>query len=83
MAGITLTQAQQVLDALIAAQISGAVEGGAMSSVSVGGRTVSFRSMQELIEAITFWQSMVSNLQRAAAGESRTGLRLARFGRIS
>jgi hypothetical protein len=83
MAGITLQQAQGVLDALIAAQLSGACESGALSSVSVGGRTVTFRSLDELITAITFWQTMVTNLERAAAGESRTGYKLARFGRIS
>lgn len=60
MAGITQAQAQAMLDALIAAvpDTSGAL------AVSVGGKTVTYRSMEEINKAIDFWDARVKKLSR-------------------
>lgn len=65
MSGITLAQAQAQLDALLEMQATG------MSSMSIGGRSYSFHSLSDMIEAINYWQSVVSQLQRVAAGGPR------------
>lgn len=60
MAGITAAQAQAMLDALIAAvpDSSGA------ASISVGGKSISYRSLTELNTAIDFWDARVKTLTR-------------------
>lgn len=77
MSGITLTQAQQILDALIQAQIDDPI--GALGSVSVGGRTVSYKSADELITQTNYWSGVVADLQRKAAGANRHGRSVASF----
>lgn len=52
---------------------------GAIGSVSVGGRTVAYRSVDELRSLINFYARELAALQRTAAGGSRHGYRLARF----
>ena len=73
---ITLEQAQANLDALLAAQ---AAAPGSLRSVSIGGRSVSYASAQEMIEAINYWTRMVGKLQRQADGVSRHGYSVADF----
>ncbi len=70
---MTLDQAQAQLDALLAAQASN------LRTVSIAGRSVSYASAQEMIDAITFWQRMVNNLSRTAAGLPRHGYSVADF----
>jgi len=70
---ITLAQAQANLDSLLAAQA------GQMLSVSIGGRTVTYRSLKEITEAINYWSRMVTQLTRTAAGGTRHGYALADF----
>ena len=70
---ITLAQAQANLDSLLAAQA------GQMLSVSIGGRTVTYRSLKEVTEAINYWSRMVTQLTRTAAGGTRHGYALADF----
>lgn len=70
----TLVQAQTYLTTLEAASASG------MLSVSINGRHVSYRTMDELLSAIRFWQSRVAELQRTAAGGSRHNFGVASFG---
>ncbi len=77
MSGITLTQAQQILNALIEQQICDPA--GSLGSVSIAGRSVSYRSAADLIELINFWEGKVAELQRRAAGMSRIGMKLAKF----
>lgn len=71
---ITTTQAQANLDALLAASASG------MLSVRIGERSVTYRSMDELLSAIRFWQAKLAELQRKAAGGSRHSFGVASFG---
>ena len=71
MSGITLAQAQAQLDALLEIQISG------MLAMSIGGRSYSFRSSKDLIDAITFWERKVAALKRIAAGGPRHGFAVA------
>jgi hypothetical protein len=77
MSGITLTQAQQILDKLIQAQIDDPI--GALGSVNVAGRTVSFKTADDLIKMIDYWSAVVARLQRQAAGGSRHGFAVADF----
>jgi hypothetical protein len=69
----TLAQAQAQLDALLAAQVTN------LRSVSIGGRSVSYASAQEMIDAINYWERRVSELSRKAAGMSRHGYSVADF----
>lgn len=71
MSGITLTQAQANLDALLA------VQAGSMASVSIGGRSYTSRSASDLIALINFWSRQVAVLSRAASGQSRHGFAVA------
>jgi hypothetical protein len=73
MSGITLVQAQAQLDGLLAAQMS------QMLSVSIGGRTVTYRSLKEISDAIAQWSRIVAQLQRVAGGGSRHGYAAADF----
>lgn len=75
MSGITQAQAQAHLDALLELQLS------SMLSTSIAGRSVSFRSADDLIKAINYWQRIVTGFQRAADGHSRHGFKVANFQR--
>lgn len=66
MSGITLAQAQAILDALVEAQTSDPLTH--VGSFSIEGRTVSYRSAQDLIDLISFWERKVSQLARAGQG---------------
>lgn len=70
---ITVAQAQAQLDALLAAQA------GQMLSVSIGGRTVTYRSLKDITDAIDYWSRTLARLQRVAAGGPRHGYSLADF----
>lgn len=74
MSGITLIQAQEILDALILAQATG-ING--FSSVTIGGRTVSYRSAEEVITLINYWTRVVNRL----SGGGRAGYSVATFNR--
>ncbi len=77
MSGITVTQAQEMLDKLIDQQLCDPA--GTLGSVTVGGRTVSYRSAEDLIMLIDYWRGLLTELQRRAAGMSRIGMKLAKF----
>lgn len=70
---MTLEQAQAQLDALLAAQASN------LRSVSIAGRSVSYASTQEMIDAINYWERRVNELSRRAAGINRQGYSVADF----
>jgi hypothetical protein len=70
---MTLTQAQERLDALLAANASN------MLTVSIGGRSVTYRSVDEITKQIAYWQRTIAGLQRAAAGVSSHAIAVARF----
>lgn len=78
MSGITQAQAQAILDALIEARTSGATD---MGSVSVAGRTVTYRSAADLIMEINYWSRIVVGHQRITDGHSRHGVSVANFQR--
>lgn len=63
MSGITLEQAQAKLDELLAVQLSGFL------SVSINGRSYSFRSFDEIAAQINYWNRIICRLQRKAAGQ--------------
>lgn len=70
---ITLAQAQAQLAALMAAQASN------LRTVSIAGRSVSYASAQEMIDAINYWTRMCSVLSRQSDGVSRHGYSVADF----
>jgi hypothetical protein len=74
MSAITLEQARAKLDALMAA-----AEVGNFRSVSIGGRTVTYGTLQELQSAIDSWAGWVTRLERQAAGGGRARVALADF----
>jgi multidrug resistance efflux pump len=73
MSGITQAQAQAQLDALLEAQSNNFL------SVSIAGRTVTYRTAEDVIKAINYWQRVVSGFQRSADGHSRHGFQIANF----
>ena len=73
MSGITLAQAQAQLDSLMEMN-----QGGILSS-TINGRSVTFRSIEELLKAITFWNDMVNKLTRVAAGGTKHSYALAKL----
>lgn len=73
---ITLANAQTILDNLIDAQAAGVNE---FTSVTIGGRTVSYRSAEDVTRLINYWSRVVAQLQRKAAGRSRHGYAVADF----
>lgn len=77
MSGISLADAQSTLDALIEAQKCDPI--GALGSVSINGRTVTYKDSKDLIEQINYWSRIVAGLQRTAAGASRHGFVLPNF----
>jgi hypothetical protein len=68
---ITLSDAQAILAKLIELQKSDPV--GALQSITMSGYTVSFKTADDLIKGINYWSSVVTRLQRAAAGGQRHG----------
>jgi hypothetical protein len=77
MTDVTLAQAQQVLDALVRAQIED--PSGSLGSVTVNGRTVSYRNAEDVIKLIEYWRGLVATKQRQAAGGSRISMKRASF----
>jgi hypothetical protein len=73
MSGITLTQAQAQLDALLSCQSTNAL------SYTVNGRSTTFRSLEDLLKAITFWNDMVVRLTRVNAGGKRISYAVAKL----
>lgn len=73
---INLANAQTILDNLIEAQAAGVNE---FTSVTIGGRTVSYRSAEDVERQINYWSRVVAQLQRKAAGRSRHGYSVADF----
>lgn len=77
MSGIPLAKAQEILDALIEQQICD--PSGNLGSVSVAGRTISYRSADDLVKLINYWSRIVAQQSRLAAGGSRHGIKTAKF----
>jgi hypothetical protein len=77
MSGITLAQAQQVLDALVAAQIED--PSGSLGSITVNGRTVTYRSAEDVIKLIEYWRGIVAHKTRLARGTAGIGIKRASF----
>lgn len=77
MSGISLADAQTILTALIEAQKCDPV--GAIGSISINGRTVTYKGSDDLIKQVNYWARIVAGLQRNAAGVSRTSFVLPNF----
>lgn len=77
MSGITLADAQAILNTLIEAQKCDPA--GAIGSFSVGGHSVSYKSSQDLIDQVNYWSRTVAGLQRVASGQSRHSFVLPNF----
>lgn len=75
MSGITLAQAQSNLDALLAASANNEL------MVRFGDRSVTYRSAKDITDQIAFWNRMVIQLTRTAAGGTRHGYSVADFGK--
>lgn len=74
---ISIEDARAILAKLIEAQREDPL--GALGSVSVGGRTVSYKSADDLIKMINYWSSVVADIERRAAGRGRIGFSVADF----
>jgi hypothetical protein len=70
---MTRTQAQAQLDALLGALSSN------MLTVSIGGRSVTYRSASEIQSQINYWERVVAGFTRQAAGISRHGTSVVSF----
>lgn len=52
---------------------------GTIGSVSINGRTVSYKSAEELEQIVTFWEKQKSKAAASAAGRSGTNPKVARW----
>lgn len=77
MSGISRADAQEILDRLIDAHKCDPL--GALGSVSIGGRTFTYKSAEDLIRMINYWSGVVADAQRVAAGQHRLSLAVADF----
>ena len=77
MSDITLANAQQILDALIQAQLEDPA--GALGSVTVGGRTTTWAGADDVIKLIEYWRGIVNQKRRAAAGQPGISMKLGSF----
>ncbi len=75
MSGITLAQAQSQLDALLEAQSNN------LLTVTIGNRSVSYRSAEDIQAQINYWHRIVNDLTRVAGNEPRHGFKVANFQR--
>jgi len=73
MSLISEAQAQANLDALLSAQSNN------MLTVSIGGRSVSYRTTQDLTAAISYWTRVLAGVKRTAVGQSRHSVSAASF----
>lgn len=77
MSGITVAQAQEMLDGLIEQQLCDPA--GNIGSVSIAGRSITYRNSADLTDQIDYWRGLLTELQRKAAGMHRVGMKLAKF----
>lgn len=63
-----------MVTALMTAQSTGTFQ-----SVSYKGRTIAYKSAQDMQAALDYWLRMVTQLERRAAGMSRAGISVADF----
>lgn len=76
---ISLSDARAILAKLIEVQKEDPI--GALQSMTIEGRTYSFKTADELIKMINYWSGIVSQLQHAAAGAPTFGRSVAVFNR--
>ena len=77
MSTIELSDAEEILAALIQAQKED--PGGTLGSITVGGRTVTYKSADDVIKLIEYWRGIVNSKKRVRAGRSGIGMKLASF----
>jgi hypothetical protein len=68
---ISLENAQAILNALVQAQMSDPI--GALGAVTIGSRTVQYKSGDELIKMINYWSNLVTQLTMKRAGAPSFG----------
>lgn len=76
---ISLADARAILAKLIEVQKNDPI--GAIGSISENGRSISFKSSEELIGQINYWTNLISQLQQRAAGAPTFGRSAAVFTR--
>ena len=72
---ISLSDATTALAAWVAADLATATG----QSYSIGNRTLTRVDAEEIRNNINYWAGIESGLQRTAAGESKTSVKLAKF----
>jgi len=72
---VSLADAQTALAAWTAADL--VVAKG--QSYTIGSRTLTRTDAADITDKITYWSGVEASLQRAAAGESKTGFSTAKF----
>lgn len=77
MSGISLADAQAILDLNVQAQM--ADPAGTIGSYTLAGRTTTYKSAADLIDYIDYYSGIVARLQRKAAGGGRIGFSVASF----
>lgn len=73
----TLAELQAIADALKQQLLDDPL--GTIGSVSIAGRSVSYRSVDELTKLINYYSRELARLQRKAAGGSSSNHSLAKF----
>lgn len=74
---ISLTDAQAILAKLIEAQKNDPI--GALTSITVNGRTYTFKSADDLIKMINYWTRIIADLKKSAARAPGFGRSVATF----
>lgn len=74
---ISLADARAILAKLIEVQKNDPI--GAIGSISENGRSISFKSSDELIAQINYWTNIITQLQQRAAGAPTFGRSAAVF----
>lgn len=77
MSIFTVAEVNEIIDTLKCQLIADPM--GTIGSVSIGGRTVSYKSADELEKIVTFWEGQLSRATASAAGRSGTNPKVARF----
>lgn len=77
MSIFTVAECDEIIQALKTQLIED--PSGALGSVTVGSRTVTYRSAEDLEKLINFWARQKSQAQAAAAGRGRVNISVAKF----
>ncbi len=77
MSIFTVAEVEEIIDALKAQIISDPM--GTIGSVSVNGRSMEYKSAEELAQIVSFWEQQLASAAASAAGRPRISPKVARF----